>query len=164
MPRGIKQSLSEGFDRFVIPTLEGCWGWSGCVPKNPGYGQFRSNMKKWRAHIASWLIFKGEVPEGKCVCHTCDNRSCCNPSHLFLATDYENNLDMRTKGRSPVLDKIGQDNPNAILTEKQVIEIIDLLKQSVSQKEIGQKFGVSQAVISLISTNKSWRHLCRKRG
>lgn len=164
MPAGVKQSISQGFERFVEPRLNGCWGWSGCIPKNPGYGQFRSNMKKWRAHIASWLLFRGKIPEGMCVCHTCDNRVCSNPKHLFLATDLENNQDMRDKGRSPILHKLGQENPNSILNEKQVIEIIDLLKKEISQKEISEQFGVSQSVISLINTNKIWRHLCRKRG
>ncbi len=51
----MSQGLKEGFEKFVI-RKEGCWDWSGCCPVNPGYPQFRSNMKLWRAHRASWII------------------------------------------------------------------------------------------------------------
>jgi hypothetical protein len=157
MPHGVKQSLSEGYERFVEPNLNGCWGWSGSISKNPGYGQFRSNMKKWRAHIASWLIFRGDIPEGMCVCHTCDNRVCSNPNHLFLASHFENNLDMIKKGRSPILHKSGSENPNAKLLEKEAKEIKEMLNSGISQKTIARKFKVSQALVSLIKLEKAWR-------
>lgn len=156
MPHGVKQSLSEGFERFVIKTDEGCWGWKGCIPKNPGYGQFRSNMKKWRAHIASYLLHIGEIPDGMFVCHTCDNRVCSNPKHLFLATDLENKMDMVQKGRSPILYKKGCENPNAKLHKSQVEEIMKMLNSGFSQKIIAEKFNVSQSLISLIYLGKAW--------
>lgn len=163
MPSGIKQSLSEGYERFVEPSLEGCWGWNGCIPKNPGYGQFTSRMKKYRSHIASWLIFKGEIPKGMCVCHTCDNRICSNPKHLFLATDYENNQDMVKKGRSPILYKDGESNPNKKLTEDQVKQIIEQLNSGISQRSIAADFKVSQTNISLINARKAWGYLFLKK-
>ena len=50
-------------------------------------------------HRVAYEIYKGSIPEGKNVCHSCDNPSCCNPKHLFIATQKENLLDMTIKGR-----------------------------------------------------------------
>lgn len=159
-----KQTLQEGFEKFVI-RQEGCWDWSGCCP-NPGYPQFRSNMKIWRAHRASWTIHFGEIPEKKLVCHHCDNRKCSNPEHLFLGDDADNMRDMIKKGRSPTVGNKGNYNTCLKFSESQVFEIKKLLELSkgkskseimklgLSQKKIAEKFGVNQATISKINTNK----------
>ena len=63
--------------------------------------------------------------------------------------DYDNGLKALPKGEL---------NPNSKLTEKDVIEIrIDLKEGILTQKEIGEKFGVSQVTISRIKLNKNWR-------
>jgi len=153
MSGGPPQTLEEGFEKFVI-RKEGCWDWSGCCPDNPGYPQFRSKMKLWRAHIASWIINFGEIPKGMFVCHKCDNRRCTNPDHLFLATCKENNIDMMKKGRSPILGKSGSKNPNSKLTDIQISNIRYFLSNRFSQTKIAKMFNVSQTAISLINTGK----------
>ena len=96
-------------------------------------------------------------------CHTCDNRVCSNPNHLFLATDYENNLDMIEKGRSPILRKKGQQNPNSKLDETKVRSIIQMLESGINQKKIAREFNVSHQLISLINTRKAWGYLFHKK-
>jgi len=54
----------------------------------------------------------------------------------------------------------GENHPQSILTEKDVIEIIKLCNEgNLTQKEIGELFGVSRDIISDIKTGKSWKHI-----
>jgi hypothetical protein len=82
----------------------GCWLWTG-FKGNSGYGNFEINNNKkdgrvtMKVHRLSYEIFKGPIPEGMLVCHTCDVRECCNPEHLWLGTQQQNIADMMAKGR-----------------------------------------------------------------
>lgn len=62
----------------------GCWIWSGAPMQTTGYGRFGKQAKL--AHRASYEAFKGEIPPGIAVRHTCHVRLCVNPDHLMLAT------------------------------------------------------------------------------
>lgn len=64
-----------------------------------GYGMTSIRNKNIFAHRAAWIAWKGEIPKGMFVCHTCDNRLCINPDHLFLGTSKDNVQDMINKKR-----------------------------------------------------------------
>lgn len=76
---------------------DSCWIWTGAID-TPRYGAFRYNGKKVNSHRMAWRLVNGEIPDGLLVCHKCDNRLCCNPSHMFLGTHLDNNRDMIAKG------------------------------------------------------------------
>ncbi len=77
----------------------GCWIWMGSLTGNE-YGKLRvGHSKDFTTHKMSWVVHYGPVPDGKCVLHTCDIRSCINPNHLWLGTKAENSQDMVSKGR-----------------------------------------------------------------
>lgn len=84
-------------------TESGCWEWQGTLGQL-GYGQTTFQNKKWIVHRLSYFVFKGDL-RGLDVCHTCDNKKCCNPDHLWLGTHIENMDDHVFKGRHYELRK-----------------------------------------------------------
>lgn len=75
-----------------------CWIWQGRA-RQGGYGYLGWCGENERAHRVAWMIAHGPIPNGLCVCHTCDNPLCVRPSHLWLGTQLENNEDKVRKGR-----------------------------------------------------------------
>lgn len=95
----------ERFLKKVIPLDDGCWDWDSTYRGDNGYPMFYWGVvdgkeKNMKASRASYILHKGEIPEGMHVCHACDNRSCVNPEHLWLGTHQDNMDDRSAKGRT----------------------------------------------------------------
>lgn len=90
-------SIEKQYWSKVLKT-DGCWSWVGAKHRH-GYGQIRVNKKLLAAHRVSWLLHYGQIPDGMCVLHKCDNPECTNPEHLFIGTMKDNSRDMMAKGR-----------------------------------------------------------------
>ena len=94
-----KQTSFE--DRFwsKVKKADGCWEWQASLYSN-GYGYFRIKAHQAGiAHRIAYLLVKGEIPQGKLVLHSCDNRKCVNPEHLRVGTAHDNNLEAYMKNR-----------------------------------------------------------------
>lgn len=78
---------------------DGCWLWTGAT-NGKGYGVLAVNVKvQYYAHRRAWEFVNGPIPDGLHVLHRCDVTLCCNPAHLSLGTQRDNNLDRDQKGR-----------------------------------------------------------------
>ena len=96
--RARKPAQDRFNEKWEPVTESGCWIWTGTVCGENDYGQFFID-KHVRAHRASWMLHKGEIPDGMLVLHKCDIPQCVNPDHLFLGTQQDNIIDMTAKGR-----------------------------------------------------------------
>lgn len=134
--------------------LEGCWVWTGKTNRN-GYGVANYLGTPSLAHRLSWFLRNGPIPEGKCVCHTCDNRPCVNPDHLWLGTPKENAEDRVAKGRQSFT--CGSRNGRARLTEADVQEAKRLRRSGATLKAIALTLGVSESAIGRAVRGQSWR-------
>ena len=148
-------------DRFwskVEKKESGCWEWAARKDR-AGYGEFHLNGATVKAHRVSYSLKNPSADiNGMCVLHSCDNPSCVNPHHLFLGSHADNVSDKCKKGRGRFRPHLGSKNGCSKLTEEQVKEIREL-KGRVIQTVMAERYGVSQALISLILLKKGWKHV-----
>lgn len=142
-------------DRMQRTDDTDCWLWTGGVFKATGYAKLVLGTNLLASRI-SYVIYKGPIG-GLCVLHTCDNRICVNPDHLWLGTNADNSADMVAKGRSA--PQHGTLNPRAVLTEEIVANIKLRLRNGERQNKIAADVGVCNQTINFIANEKTWRHV-----
>jgi hypothetical protein len=149
------------FEKKFIPELNsGCWIWTGGrVPD--GYGSFywgQDGIHSLKAHRAAWTIYCGPIPADKQVLHTCDNRACVNPDHLYLGDNDMNVADRVRRGRSSQL--FGVTNPRAKLNERAAEAI---LLDPRTYEEIAADYGITPGSVRQIKAGRIWKQVTNGR-
>ena len=161
-PETVLRLLGTVEERFWNQTNKAgpndCWEWTGSVRRG-GYGHIGTNGRKTESsHRIAWKLFRGDVPAGMYVCHSCDNPPCVNPAHLWLGAPSDNVQDCLSKGRR--IGASGEKHKDAILTEKNVLRIRRIYAMGKhTQSEIGKRFGVSPRTVSDAVRGNTWKDL-----
>lgn len=131
-----------------------CWAWRGESTAGAGYGRFKWRNRRVSANRFAFALANGRTPEGRFVCHHCDNPACVRPDHLFLGDAVSNAKDKVEKGRHAHGSRAG----TAILDEEQVA-LIKAIPTSVPAASIGAAFGVRKSTIQKIRSGVNWAHV-----
>jgi len=144
--------IERYWDKVDVRGADECWEWQASRHAS-GYGMFSRERTTTRAHRLAWELANGPIPDGLCVLHRCDNRSCCNPSHLFLGTIADNSRDMVEKGRAAR----GIKNGRAKLTRQDVRRIRQLYNTgNHTLAALGRQFGVTESNVCYIVNRERW--------
>lgn len=148
-----------------VSSPNGCWEWTERLSKS-GYGLISFKDVSYLSHRVSFLL-SGKVftEEKKFACHTCDNRKCVNPHHLFAGTPAENIIDAVNKKRYPRGDvSCSRLRPHLLphglshwqgkYSDDDILEMRRMHSIGCSITEIQDKFSASNSYVREVVRNK----------
>jgi hypothetical protein len=123
-----------------------CWEWTGCL-ENSGYGKFFAGPRIGRvfSHRAAFVLENKNLKSGELALHSCDNRKCVNPNHLFSGSYYTNNIDALNKGKL-----------KTTLTPETVRYIRN---STLSPRKTAKELGISRRSVKAIRRRERWSHI-----
>ena len=120
-----------------------------------GYGLFWFRKENHGAHRISYCIFNDDckinILEKKgiyavYICHSCDNTSCVNPTHLFIGDAFSNMQDMMKKGRQ---------------AKSHSVEIVEKIRKEYNNGKtieiLSEEFNIPRSTIGYWTSNTTRR-------
>ena len=159
-------SAEKRFMAYVHKTKT-CWLWTGHTNGKAGYGMFAiEGSDKIPAPRASYILFKGLIPDRQVVRHSCDNPLCVNPKHLKLGSHTKNAQDMLERGRGRYVAHPGESNGFSKLTWPEVRQMRRIWAQGPQTKQLQERlakhFDTSTSNIYMIVTGRTWKETARQ--
>jgi len=129
-------------ERFWSAVRKGetCWEWTRSLDGG-GYGRVFDAKEfggREKAHRISWMLHFGPIPDGRVICHHCDNTRCVRPDHLFIGTQADNARDREQKLRG------GNSRP------------FEWKGQRASLREWARRVGIAEGTLSARVHQRRW--------
>lgn len=163
-PKGIHRRLDiqitdalrrRFWDRVEQGADDECWPWKAAMRN--GYGAIKHQKKVHSSHRLSYILTFGFPSEEMVIAHKCDNRACCNPSHLEAIPVGQNNRDARSRVYHHV--NRGEDAYNAVLTKHLVERIVEERKAGLGAVRIARKLNLNRWLVRSVIQGKTWVHI-----
>lgn len=129
---------------MAITTPDECWLWTGAQnARNRGHVRLGTAEEGFaKAPRVAFFLCHGYWPrQANHLPVDCHNMHCCNPLHIYDGSQAENMADRAADG-TPRWRKVPVDQHRDILTRYEA--------GGVSQRELGDAYGLSQTRISQI--------------
>ncbi len=146
----------DGYDEGAVVRMQArlvregdCLVWPGY--RVAGYGAMEVKGRRVYTHRLAYAAAHGGVIDGPCVLHTCDNRPCCNPDHLYAGTRTENAQDMVDRRRYPT--KVSHDD--VILMRELYVKGDPVF----GQNGWARRLGISPKQVRDILNRTYWKHV-----
>lgn len=140
-------------------TVDGeCWRWKW-AKQGRGYAYARIDGRNQLVH--RWQIRDQLTAELNYALHTCRNRDCINPAHLYAGTQSQNMKDRLADGT----DLRGDKSVQSKLTWAAADEIRAVLHWNGERyertyygqwRDLAMQYGVSTAAIRAVASGRTW--------
>jgi len=93
-----RNTIREFENMYIPEPMSGCWLWLGPLVSQRSFRQYGrvcwysgpDQPRQRLAHVKSYELYVGKIPEGKVLDHICRNTFCVNPEHLEPVTQWVN--------------------------------------------------------------------------
>lgn len=143
----------------VVKT-DSCWLFKSSLLR--GYGRFGIGRGVFLAHRVALSLATGESMDGIEACHTCDNRACVRPDHLYRGDRASNMRDMWERGRANPRGGIypkGERHHNAVLTAEIVLAMRARHAAGAALRQLAREYGIDRATATAAIKGRTWKHL-----
>lgn len=154
-----------GFVNYRVSAsgdVESNWrgGWKVLKACPDPKGRLRVNLirdKRYTVRVYRIVLeaFIGPCPEGMEACHKDGDSNNNILSNLRWDTRKNNHLDKVKHGTDPR----GERNPNAKLSDEDVVDIRAKRASGVPRKVVAKEYGIDEHHVKQISGRKCWKHI-----